>query len=52
MQKAGRMPLLPAQRSSVKFTGYEVVTSGQQNSRKTEKNEEATLKPELIFSMA
>jgi hypothetical protein len=46
------MPLLKAQRSSVKFTGYEVVTTGKQNSRKTEKNEEATLNPELIFLMA
>jgi len=46
------MPLLTAQRRSEKFTGYEVVTTGKQNSRKTEKNEEATLNPELIFSIA
>lgn len=46
------MPLLTAQSSSVKFTGYEGVTNGKENSRKNEKNEEATLNPELIFSMA
>jgi hypothetical protein len=34
--------------SNVNFNGYEVVTTGKQNSRKTEKNEEATLNPELI----
>ena len=46
------MPLLTAQSSSVKFTGYEVVTTGKQDSRNIEKNEEATLNAEIIFSRA
>ena len=46
------MPLLSAKRSNVKFTDYEVVTTGKRNSRKTKKNEKATMNPELIFSMA
>ena len=50
-QKAGRMPSLTAPRSSVNFTAYKV-TTGQQNSRKTEKNEDATLNPEFIFLVA
>jgi len=45
------MPILTVKCSSVNFAGYEAVTTGKQNSRKTEKNEEATLNPELIFSL-
>jgi len=45
------MPSLTAPRSSVNFTAYKV-TTGQQNSRKTEKNEDATLNPEFIFLVA
>jgi hypothetical protein len=42
------MPLLAAQRRSVKFTGYQVMTTGKQNSRKTVRNE-ATMSPNLFF---